>query len=125
MIDGIVEIAEIQVAVDGSTWIRVPSFGDSGPEDPHFAVDEDRSVVRFGDGEAGRRPDGGATVTVTYRTGLGRAGNVAGAGLRVPTPHSNTPTSGSVRRVGTWWCRPWFPILCVIVGTALGLLLGG
>jgi predicted phage baseplate assembly protein len=50
--------------------------------DNHFFVETDddgHSHVRFGDGDAGRKPDAGSVFRAAYRTGCGKAGNV-GAG---------------------------------------------
>ena len=45
--------------VDGKAWIRVDGFESSTPDDRHFVVTLERdggAVIRFGDGEKGRRP---------------------------------------------------------------------
>lgn len=60
------------VRVEGQEWREVISLNDAGPEDGVFAVDLSRGQVVFGDGVHGRRPSGGAAVTVTYR-GAGAA----------------------------------------------------
>ncbi|TQV82476.1 putative baseplate assembly protein [Exilibacterium tricleocarpae] len=51
----------------------------SGPEDHHFVaeIDEDgRAHLRFGDDEAGEKPDAGMKFDSSYRVGNGVAGNV-------------------------------------------------
>ena len=56
---------------------EVRSFLDSGANDRHFVVtvdQNDRARLRFGNGVNGLQPAG--TVTVTYKTGGGSAGNV-------------------------------------------------
>jgi hypothetical protein len=71
--------------LDGSATVSTPqgafseveSFLDSGPNDLNFfvAVDQnDRAAVRFGNGVNGLPPSG--TITITYKTGGGVAGNV-------------------------------------------------
>lgn len=74
-------------------WIEAPdsSLLNSSRFDPHFVVETDnfgRAVIRFGDGEHGRAPpeiplndesDSGDRmkgITVIYRFGVGRSGNV-------------------------------------------------
>lgn len=65
------------VSTPQGTFTEVDSFLDSRPNDRHFvvAVDQnDRATVRFGNGVSGLPPSG--TVSVTYKTGGGSAGNV-------------------------------------------------
>jgi predicted phage baseplate assembly protein len=67
----------VSVSTPQGTFTEVDSFLDSGPNDLHFlvAVDQnDRAAVRFGNGVNGLPPSG--TITVTYKTGGGAAGNV-------------------------------------------------
>jgi hypothetical protein len=79
------------------SWQPVSSFADSGRSDRHFMLDEARGEVRFG--PAVRQPDGGwrqfgaipsagsALRFSRYRSGGGRAGNVAARALSVmPAP---------------------------------------
>ncbi|HEY6155909.1 MAG TPA: putative baseplate assembly protein [Gemmatimonadales bacterium] len=61
-------------------WIPVRDLLASGPRDAHFVVeidDDGYAHIRFGDGEAGRRPTAGTRFTANYRVGNGPAGNVA------------------------------------------------
>lgn len=56
---------------------------ESGPDNRVFVVEIDNqgyAHLRFGDGDAGRAPEPGATFNALYRVGLGAAGNV-GAGV--------------------------------------------
>jgi hypothetical protein len=51
----------------------------SGAEDRHFVAEVDnrrRAVLRFGDGELGRRPGEDESLSATYRVGGGPGGNV-------------------------------------------------
>jgi hypothetical protein len=51
----------------------------SGPDDAHFVVEIDdggAAYLRFGDGDAGRRPEAGTTFQAHYRIGNGPSGNV-------------------------------------------------
>ncbi|HMK92762.1 MAG TPA: baseplate J/gp47 family protein, partial [Thermoleophilia bacterium] len=61
-------------------WTSVPDLLDSGAFDEQFVAevdDEGRAELRFGDGEYGRElPADAAGLTVVYRVGNGRAGNV-------------------------------------------------
>lgn len=72
----------LTIRVDGVVWDEVPSFHDCGPDDRVYIVrhdEEQRSVVRFGDGERGARlPSGVKNVVATYRFGAGFAAPPAG-----------------------------------------------
>jgi len=61
-------------------WIPRLDLLSSDGQQPHVVVETDldgTSVLRFGDGLAGRRPDPTTTPKVTYRVGTGTIGNVA------------------------------------------------
>jgi hypothetical protein len=65
------------VSTPQGAFTQVQSFLDSGPNDRHFQVtvdQNDRARVKFGNGVSGLQPSG--TVTVGYKTGGGREGNV-------------------------------------------------
>ncbi|HET7487971.1 MAG TPA: putative baseplate assembly protein [Acidimicrobiales bacterium] len=74
-------------------WTAVDGFGDSGPDDRHFMLEETAGEVVFG--PAVREPDGsltcygaapnkGSQIRIrSYRTGGGRQGNVARGALSV------------------------------------------
>jgi predicted phage baseplate assembly protein len=72
-------------------WDEVESFGDSGPDDQHFTIDEAHGLIRLGpelhdrDGALSRRgaiPAKGAALRMSgYRHGGGRIGNVAAGAL--------------------------------------------
>jgi hypothetical protein len=49
-----------------TAWTEVADLSVAGPKDAVFAVSADTGVIRFGDGEHGRRPAKGATVRVSY-----------------------------------------------------------
>ena len=71
---------------------KIPYLRDSGPADAHYQVrpSEDGTLwIEFGDGRNGRRlPTGGNNVLITYRQGVGAAGNLpAGSLLRPVHPH--------------------------------------
>jgi predicted phage baseplate assembly protein len=78
---------------DEQTWFEVASFADSGAGDRHFRLDKYAGEVQFApavrsaDGTVmsyGAVPSSGAVVRIqTYRTGGGRAGNVARGQVRV------------------------------------------
>ena len=64
---------------EGERWRPQADLLASGNEDPHFVVEVDndgRANLRFGDGEAGRRPQAGALFKACYRVGNGPEGNV-------------------------------------------------
>lgn len=63
-------------AADG-TYTLVENFIDSIPSDQHYVVeldDEERALVRFGDGVTGKIPEG--EITFTYKVGGGLEGNI-------------------------------------------------
>lgn len=64
-------------------WLRVSSFLNSGPNDPHYRIDVDqneRAEFIFGDGKTGVIPVG--NITMGYKTGGGISGNVEGGSLQ-------------------------------------------
>jgi predicted phage baseplate assembly protein len=78
---------------DEQTWVEVSTFADSEPDDRHFRLDKYAGEVQFApavrspSGEVvryGAVPAAGAGLRVElYRTGGGRAGNVARGQIRV------------------------------------------
>jgi hypothetical protein len=69
---------EVFVGAD-HTWTETISLVHSDSTKKHFAVETDellRSVIRFGNDKNGAAPPDGATVTATWRTGLGLDGNI-------------------------------------------------
>ncbi len=62
----------------------VPHLLDSSPSDHDCVVETDnesRAIIRFGDNEYGAAPPDGSDIAVTYRVGVGRAGNVGAESL--------------------------------------------
>jgi hypothetical protein len=70
----------LQVYVDNVRWHEADGPVGLGPADRSWVArtdDDDTTTVTFGNGmEGARLPTGQENVTATYRTGLGRAGNV-------------------------------------------------
>lgn len=62
------------VCVDGQEWRQTDTFSEAGPADPVFIVTDDGGIA-FGDGQRGRRPAADSQVFVSYRAGVGGAGN--------------------------------------------------
>lgn len=63
----------------GAAWAAVPDLLSSGPDDRRFVVEIDNDGIahlRFGNGELGRVPTGGAAFQARYRVGSGVRGNV-------------------------------------------------
>jgi hypothetical protein len=54
----------------------LPQTGFAEPLDSAYTLDRRAGVVRFGKGAAGATPPKAATISATYRLGLGSAGNV-------------------------------------------------
>lgn len=71
----------LQVLVNDTRWREAHGFVGQGAADRIYVVrtdDKGRTVVQFGNGREGARlPTGIANVKATYRSGIGRAGNVA------------------------------------------------
>jgi len=68
----------IRVFINGIEWEQVDYFTDSQPR-REFRVDYDslwRAYVSFGDNKAGLIPSVNSDVTITYRVGGGRGGNI-------------------------------------------------
>src|SRR4249920_1933676 len=71
--------ARVTVTVNGSRWRQLADLEAlwlATPGSRVFVLDEEASTVRFGDGAHGSRPQSGARVRVSYRSGGGDAGNV-------------------------------------------------
>ena len=64
------------VLVDGEPWTEIASLENAGAKDKVFTLDQSTGTVRFGDGTHGRLPNSGAEVNVSFRQGVGDAGNV-------------------------------------------------
>ncbi len=70
------------VAADGA-YTEVTNFLDSTSTSRHFTTeldDQDRATIRFGDGVTGAIPIG--TISVTYKTGGGKSGEVEAGALK-------------------------------------------
>jgi hypothetical protein len=83
-------------------WTPVPDLLDSTPFDPGFVVevdDDGRAVLRFGDGEYGRRVDDATSFTAVYRVGNGRIGNVGQDSLFHVALPGGASAAGRVRVV--------------------------
>jgi photosystem II stability/assembly factor-like uncharacterized protein len=72
--------SSLQLRVNDLLWQEVPFLYDRKPQEPIYItrIADDASVnVIFGDGESGLRlPSGQENITATYRTGIGRAGQM-------------------------------------------------
>jgi predicted phage baseplate assembly protein len=84
--------AALVVQVDGRTWTQLPSLNESTAEDHHYAVrvrEDNTLLVQFGDGRRGRRlSSGNNNVQVSYRRGVGLAGNLDAFALeKAVKPH--------------------------------------
>lgn len=84
--------ADLELQVAGQVWEQVANLKDSGPADNHYTVRmTEVGYVRllFGDGSHGRRlPTGTNNLRVSYRQGVGAAGNLDPGSLVKPVkPH--------------------------------------
>jgi predicted phage baseplate assembly protein len=86
------QVTGLRVGTASRDWEPVvPDLLASGPFDPHFVVEtgnDGRAMLRFGDGQYGMAPPdvdesapGESAITVTYRVGVGRSGNVGADSL--------------------------------------------
>lgn len=81
-------------------WEPVQDLLASAPEDRHFVVEIDndqRSHLRFGDGELGRMPDAGMTFRAVYRVGNGSSGNVGAETISHIVFRNNLPHGMEIR----------------------------
>ena len=91
-------VLEVALADDNAngtgwqSWVRVDDFAASGPEDPHFVLDDVMGQISLGpavreaDGrlvQHGKVPPAGAVLRLSYRSGGGSAGNIAARTLTV------------------------------------------
>jgi hypothetical protein len=80
--------------ISSDDWEPVVHLLESDESAHDFAVETDndgRALIRFGDGAYGEAPPDDATVTVDYRVGVGRSGNVgAETFAHVISPYSST-----------------------------------
>lgn len=59
----------IEVYVDSKLWTKVQDFSESDDESEHYCLEfdeDDYTTVIFGDGEFGKIPDSGSTITSNY-----------------------------------------------------------
>ena len=84
--NGLVTIRSVKVEIDEGVgyelWQEVDDFYASGPDDMHFRINLTTGEIWFGDGDHGRIPTANPTgepnvIAREYRSGGGRAGNVA------------------------------------------------
>jgi hypothetical protein len=97
---------------DGETsddWNPAVHLLESDDSAHDFAVETDndgRALIRFGDGDYGEAPSDQAAVTVDYRVGVGRTGNVGvGTFAHVISPYSSTEwpdVNGVCNRLPAW-----------------------
>jgi hypothetical protein len=85
--------AGFALEADGEAWTRADDFRLSGPEDRHYALDDETGEITFGDGVHGFMPKGEVIVTAMAIT-RGAGGNIAPmrltelAGLPVSQPEA-------------------------------------
>jgi hypothetical protein len=81
-------VAQVKAKVGSSSLDWLPARSNLlsyGPFDRSFAVEVDnvgRAVIRFGDGQHGLAVSDGSPIDVTYRVGVGRAGNIGYRSLK-------------------------------------------
>ncbi len=80
---------QVQQGGEWVAWRRQESFAESWPDDPHYVLEPQSGVIRFGDGRNGRALQLGELVRVeSYRHGGGAQGNIAAGSINrvVRTP---------------------------------------
>lgn len=94
----------LRIRVDGVEWSEVPSFFGQAPTAKVFVTREDedqRTHVRFGDGENGARlPAGTSNVVATYRFGSGAAVPPVGSLTKLPQPQRGLVSVANPVQVG-------------------------
>ena len=82
---GISAEPQLEITVDDVVWRRAPSWAQLKPAGKQYLLSSEpigSTSIVFGDGFHGARPSTGiANVRATYRTGLGRSGNVAAGSI--------------------------------------------
>ncbi|MEM7202440.1 MAG: baseplate J/gp47 family protein [Planctomycetota bacterium] len=92
-------------AMGEEDWIARRHLLDSSEDQRHVVPEvrsDGRGLLRFGDGRFGREPEIGANFAVTYRVGVGTAGNV-GAGAIAHAVGSSLPKLVTVRNPLPAW----------------------
>ncbi|MBN1511750.1 MAG: putative baseplate assembly protein [Phycisphaerae bacterium] len=88
-------------------WAAVqPDLFASSPFDHHFVVETDnegRAQLRFGDGVNGQSPPNGHRFGITYRVGVGTAGNVGADSLTHVVQNPELPDIKAVRNPLPAW----------------------
>jgi len=102
----------IEIQVDGDSWQVVESLDQAGSQDEVFALDQKTGEIRFGDGQHGRRPQSGSSISTTYRYGAGESGNVASFTWKMPA--SGSPD----RQLFTWQFQPGSITLRMLSGNS-------
>jgi hypothetical protein len=81
------QVTELKIATSAGAvdWEPpVPDLLDSSSSSRHFVLETDndgRGQIRFGDGIYGMEPPDGSKIAISYRVGMGRAGNVGAESL--------------------------------------------
>jgi hypothetical protein len=91
----------LHAAPSGFEWQPAPDLLRAGPADRLFVVevdDEGEAHLRFGNGDAGRRPEPHESFTAHYRTGNGVRGNVGSEAIARLVVRGET-VSGGITRV--------------------------
>lgn len=114
-------VADLELLEDGAGagWEPRLDLLASDRFDPHYVVeteDDGRAYLRFGDNLHGRHPAGGTVLSVRYRVGGGRAGNVGPdtlTTLAVPVAgvavHNPLPAQGGADPEPVEQVRQWAP----------------
>lgn len=74
--DDMLSLMLVDMSVNGEMWKEVETFENHDSDDPVFTFDPATGTVVFGDGVHGRRPPTGSTISATYQSGAGSAGNI-------------------------------------------------
>jgi hypothetical protein len=77
----------LELRVNGLLWQEAANFFGLGPEDRRYVLHRDeqgKTYAVFGDGRTGKRlPTGFENVSVSYRSGLGAAGNLSAGKITI------------------------------------------
>ncbi|MCC7576587.1 MAG: putative baseplate assembly protein [Methanomethylovorans sp.] len=67
----------LKLSIAEEEWKEVEDLDGSGPSDKHFVLDNEKGVIKFGDGERGFVPSAGSTIKIMeYVSGGGVEGNL-------------------------------------------------
>jgi len=94
--DDMSSLVQVNVSINGQVWKKVETFENYGPAERVYTLDPTEGTVSFGDGTRGCKPPTGSTITATYGTGAGSAGNITSFTWTAPDAHLHLALSATI-----------------------------